>query len=764
MADRKNDNNKINKNIEEMNVFDSISKKILSSINSNYKERSILNSKDARFQSIINREIDISKGISNGNIVDFAVSQYNSGNKKPNANSSMKDVDVDSIFTQNVGDVFQHFQEVYKNKYIEMADLKFISKFIPALGEAVKTTLDSIVASDDISSTITRTLNLPPTLEDATKNLINAEIKKIEKEEKLLTKLKNIVYKKTLVSGNYYVYAIGYNDLFMHYDKLKQMGYLDDSGMMNSQRKNTSIMKSGGTRGFNITNEGLAIENIVNPDSASTFFSSFESASIDKTTAGNIKKNLESHISTFSVIESDIPMISVIESVNSLKSYEDTFKSLDTKTMATVDGVKGVETGKTSEGDFNISGTYLKYIDPKNIIPLRIFNKVVGYHHIHVTRKKSTPINNGGMISNNSSLFNSTNLAANRKEEVINDIADSIADGIMKNFSKKFVGEHSEHKKLIADCIITNGIVDNEYMIQFIPVENIVEFTINEDENGYGESMLTDSLFPAKLLLSLIISKMLTYFNKSGNKTIAHVFKGPIDVSTSNQLDRVVRMLQDSNITFNDLLSTSLTFSKFSRDSNIQLPTARNGTKLVEFETQEGQNIDLKTDFEDKLEDMAILGTGVPSVIMDYVNQIDYAKQITSANIKFAGRISSLQADLETSTTRLYKILIQNSTLTDEVKAQCQEHFEFILPRPRALTNTNNSEFFRTVLENSQFIADTLIGANNNEPAVQKIKDILVKKITKKETPYLDWELYESLYEESQIESKTLEGEEPQGQ
>ena len=38
--------------------------------------------------------------------------------------------------------------------------------------------------------------------------------------------------------------------------------------------------------------------------------------------------------------------------------------------------------------------------------------------------------------------------------------------------------------------------------------------------------MLQDALFPAKMLLSTIISKLLLYMNKSGNKTIAYVRKG----------------------------------------------------------------------------------------------------------------------------------------------------------------------------------------------------------------------------------------------
>ena len=71
---------------------------------------------------------------------------------------------------------------------------------------------------------------------------------------------------------------------------------------------------------------------------------------------------------------------------------------------------------------------------------------------------------------------------------------------------------------------------------------------------------------------------------------------------------------------------------------------------------------------EEYLEKLAIIGTGVPSVIMEYTDAADYAKSIVTANIKFAGRIATLQSDLEDPTTDLYKMLIASSTLDDALK------------------------------------------------------------------------------------------------
>jgi len=739
MAKKDISKNQEKQNWNNINIFDNLSKKILSTIDSSYNERELLNAKDARFQNIINREIDIPKGISNGNIVDFAVSQMTTGANIRAKNGKDVTVDTNALFTQNVGDVFNYFQDIYKNKYVEASDLKFISKFIPALGEAVKVTLDSVVTSDDISSSITRNIKLAESLTSEDKISIMAEIEKIEKQNKLLTKLKNIVYKKTLITGTFYVYAVSYKKLFEEYDSLKNSGRLNPT-LFGSNVKNTKILKNNVDRGFNLNTESSSTEAITPIITAESFTNLFDKIGVteeDKKNKTALMKNINEHITTVSFVESDIPILyTALESADSLSQYRKAFKDVEVNDKSFVDGTKSFKASSSNEFE-GTSGTYISYIDAKNIVPVKIFDQTIGYYHIHATTKKrkSTSI-----VGSNNALFSSVNYTEQRKEAVIQGIVDSISEGILTNFSSKFVSDNSEHKKMIADCIITNGIIDNDYNIQFIPADQMVEFIINEDENGNGESILANSLFPGKLLLSLIICKMLNYMNKSGNRNIAHVFKGPIDVNSSNQLQRVVRMMQESNITFNDLLSTNLIFSKFSRDSNIQLPTARNGAKLVEFETQEGQQVEMKTEFENWLEDMAILGTGVPSVLMDYVNQIDYARQITSANIKWAGRTSSLQSDFEDPTTRLYRILIANSDLADELKTKCLNNFAFKLPRPKALSNANNSDFLRTALENANTISEIKLGASaNNDPENIKVKEELIRSIMKNEALFINW-------------------------
>ena len=141
---------------KKLSSLDIAAKKLISTIDTGYNERTLLSSKDERIQEIITNELELAKGVSKGSIIDFATTMAKYSAKQNGKDTH--DIDGYTMFTEDIGNLFGYFQEINKNRYIELTDLKFISKFIPALGEAVKTTLDAIVSSDDMTNSINRNL------------------------------------------------------------------------------------------------------------------------------------------------------------------------------------------------------------------------------------------------------------------------------------------------------------------------------------------------------------------------------------------------------------------------------------------------------------------------------------------------------------------------------------------------------------------------------------------------------------------------------
>ena len=766
MANKKNDPIQAAKDNVKVNALDKIAHKLLSTIDTSFNEREVLNAKDRRIQDIIDNELTLAKGVSQGSIIDF-VTTMTSNKVSHQSRNTLGDVDPSEVFTKDISNIFGYFQEMYKNRYIELADLKFITKFIPAIGEAVKTTLDSIVGSDDMTTTITRNLVFDDSLSEEEKTRVTSEIERIEREEKLLKRLRNVVYKKTLVSGMHYVYAPPYKELFKEYDRLLKAGVIKNGIIVrepsNQARKSNGVGKNSG---FNLNNNAV-LAPVKESVSIDTIMENLtNSKEFDQKELEGMRKNLES--GNLSITTSDSPFLDeAIESIAALERYDDMYMQdlngyaatfggvgkLDEKFYGTSDGTADPN---TTGSKFNTVGTYIKYIDASRIVPVKVYNQVVGYFHVHdmtASKKARTMASADNMLIGSVNLFANINMNDNKKESAVRMITDVISDGILSNFSNRFVNNNLEFKKLIADCIVANGMINNNLNIQFIPANHIIPFLVNENEDGFGESILSDALFPARLLLDLLISKMLLYMNKSGNRTLAFVRKGPIDTSSANHIQRVLRQLQESNITFGDLLSTNLSFAKFAPYGNIQIPTARNGDRLVDFETQEGQTVELKPEFEDWLEKMAIMGTGVPSVILEYTDAADYAKSLVTANIKFAGRIATLQSDLEEATTDLYIRLIEDSSLDDDLKKKAVRGFKFSLPRPRVISNSNMSDYLSSMQQTAGTLADLYLGQDNGQdPDYQAVRDEFIKNTVIDHLPIIDWKAAQERVENARME------------
>lgn len=822
-----------NSQIKKANSLNKLASRLLSSIDPSYTDQQLLSEQDAAFQKIIDRQLDIAKGVAGNQVVDFFASvraEQQRGNKVGRPPKTLG-IDTSDLFTQNVGDIFNYFQDVYKNRYMEVSDLKFISKFIPSLGEGVRIYVDSIVASDDVSETITRNLLIPTITEAAKLKTATDSIKQLEDEYDLQRKLR-VAIKKTLVTGTFYVYHTSYQQLFEMYSQGVATGKItkDGSAMMMGNAREYSKVKIAAppVKGrqtpankpnvLGIAQEASVVTDLTSEPSLEAFgaatetyiehgqllkcnylgTSAMESAmgeiqamaessppfaarDLDKRNfAKEFKATLEQELPNIYFIDSPLPFDAMNDAQGVLSAGTEGFneffnlrkdvdESLDkvrqdmglmVDTDAAIDPNHPTSHGQSFKG---ITGTYLKWIDYKYVIPIDVLNQRVGYYHIIATQKtkknngrganKATEI--GGILSSGSmSLFDQMDISEKRKEQAIQNIVDAISSAILDQFSVKFVKKNAAFRKVIAECLIANGLVDNDYMIQFIPADQMIEFKCNEDETGKGESILSEAMFPAHLLLSIVICKMLNYINKGGNRTIAHISSGRVNRSLSNQVNRVIRDLQAGNVTFTDLLSSSMVFSKVTRDSNIAMPKDQAGNRLVEFEVQEGQDIDLNTNYETMLERWCMIALGIPPTVMDYLSDVSVARKIVSDNMKVAGRVATLQTDMEKPITELYKALVENSDMSDEMKTAIQNGFQFKLPRPRILANQNNSEALNTAYQNAQLIANIIVGEDANEPDDMKLKKSIIEKIVRNESPYIQWDMIDGLVSQAKIDVK----------
>lgn len=653
-----------------------------------------------------------------------------------------KDLDsIDDLFSNESSGLFSFFQERYRNNNIMLEDLHTLSEQLYELQEAVSTTRDSIVASDDNSNIISRVLKFTNSAENTEDNTVfTSSVERLESQFKLLQKIKEHVIPKTLTYGSYYVYTVPYSVLFkQHYDKQQKMA---EQNVMESSTYFSNVESK-----IELVTEQYIMDfkNELNLTSKDTFDKSKALTSFN-----GILENLQvindENIS-IPVLEGDDGFSALldIKMEKAKKEANRRAKKSGATLSGSVDGTVDVK-GKKNESFDDISDCYVQLIDPKKIIPVKIMDEVIGYYYIHeqeIQAKKS-------MFTTSIRLSKSSSSTSTQIE---NTVLNKVTDTIVKSFDKKYLNENAKFRRLILSAISYNDIYKKKLKFQFIPVDYITEFTVNEDENGVGRSILYPSLFYAKLYLALLMFKIITIISRSNDTRINYVHTSGMDKGMANKVQSVARSLKQREINFNDLMQSNSLISKVGALKDIYMPVGKSGEKGIEFDILAGQDVQLNTELMEMLRAGAISATGVPSVIINYINEADYAKTLVMANAKFMARVVSLQMDFNPSITELYKKIIRYSS--NSIPEDVIDTFEFTLNPPRAINAMNMMDIINNAEQVVAYMLKSITGENANQSDIDNVvKDAMFLELSKEMLPMLPWSLAEKMFEEASVKAK----------
>lgn len=685
-------------------------------INSDFKRMSIYSSEDlSRF------------------LVDFLRTDQENNPGSFNLNQ------IEDVFENEGSGLLQQFQTRFESELMLLEDLNMIASQFNELQEAIDITRDSILTADDHSNTISRELEFSTkTAGDESTSYISLT-EAMEREHKLLRKIKSHVVPNTLKYGKYYVYVVPYSYVYTRFaeKRLAIKGAVTESTVFSGKSLhefepvNESFIKEFASRA------GIDYKKI---------------NSKEKTNAKNLANEflesirVENDDLTLPVMENaaEVEALMDLETQRSMKRASN-IKKKDTSSI-TADGVVDPTNLKKSDADFSeVNGCYIKLIDPRKMIPVRILEQTVGYYYLHEepTTKNRSPFSSSFRID--------LTRGGRRKED---DFIDQLSEKIVKSFNKPFLEKNAKFKKSIAAAITHNDIYKKNIRFQFIPAEHITEFKVNENENDEGTSILIGSLFYAKLYLALLLFNMITIISKSNDQRLYYIHNSGIDKNIANKVQNAARQIKAREMNYSDLFNYKSMVSKVGAGRDAFIPSGVDDRRAISFDILAGQDVELHNDFMNTLKTSAINSTGVPSVIMNYVNEADYAKSIVMGNLRFMARVMSYQVDFNDSITDLYKKIMRHSTTLEE---DVINGFRFKLAKPRSLDATNMVELINNSDSLAKFIVETIAGENSNPDDLDnKAKDLTIRKIVKQITSMLGWTQFEEIYEESILEAKKL--------
>ena len=710
----------------------------------NYRRNSVLDELVDDIDDVLYGEVKKVTDFTGSEISKFLTKLYNEMDAPTQQNIQTAKIDsMEDLFKAENGSIMNFFQERYKNKNFLYDDLNLICSQLYELKEAVLTTRDSIVTADDMTESISRTIKLEGGSDDELLPIIET----IERQLKLPTKIKNHIIPKTLQYGTYYAYTIPYSRILEKYQQ-KQVKKVKNS--LQTVTESTELINE--------------------------YTESIKSSSQTSYTKEQISKGLLSMTENISVVNEDLT-IPVVESYDSeeLKAFisDDAFRNLLSnidknikaeesaknkrrpfdKTNFTTDAV--VDTNRVRDGkveDFNtVKGCYVKLISPKDIIPIKIMDNItIGYYYI--IENAVQPLvnrNTTGITSANSPSFTNVGNTPENKQDLEKQMVSKIADMVVKSFDKKFLEKNEKFKELITNCLMFDDLYKKNIQFQFIEKEYITEFTVNEDENGEGVSILADSLFYSKLYLALLLFKMITIITKSNDTKLYYIKNSSVDKDISNKVQEIARSIKQKQLNIKDLMNYNSMVTKLGANKDIFMPVGRSGERAIDFDILAGQDVQLDTELMEKLRTNAISSTGVPSVMMSYVNEADYSRTLVMANAKFMSRVASYQTDFNGPLTDLYRKILKYCTDWDNDKI---ERLVYKLHTPKTLNNTNLNDQINNAETILSFMVENRLGREADMSDDDRIlKDKLFNDMMREYLPQLPWKLLDEKYETNKI-------------
>lgn len=680
---------------------------------------------------------------SNGDIIGTLDRYYSGQGEK--SKETFKQIKDSLTNMESANDIYKFYSEL-NGTISKNEDLNIIVNLIPQLGDAIGTIVDTILSPDDFTKQVVLNLSSAgETMKEDDK--FNKETREILKAYKYNKEIKQTLL-KTVIQGKHYVSVIPYSRAFqdiiedknLKMERLKMKGFSESVKLMTLSEsykpkdENDSVLSlldeaftQDVNEMYNNTNAKAISESLIETADSIIYGEGLDSI-IDKESLSEALKGGGSQIKG-----KNMTTISDKLNVNG-KVTTDGFTSTEGNDLKPVD---------TS----NLKGCIIKQLDIRKIIPLEVEDICLGYYYIEsdesqqALRKSFNPQQWAQQIkkkANESTVANTVERAY-----------DNLARLILHRLDKKFLEKNANIKDEVYGILRYHQVLHNRNAVKvtYLRPDEVHKFEIAD-----GKSVLDNVLFFAKLYLGLFLSNIMMRISRSNDIRAYYVNTGmTADVSSAvNHAINEVKKDSRSLMHMNHVPRLIATTTKF---TDMFIPTDKDGKKPIEFDIIQGQDIQVKDELLEMLEEIIVSGTGVPSVLLNASNEVDFAKTLTTMSTKYLRRVLGWQLDLNDANTGFIQAILR-SELEDRDKeinalsASFQSPTNLILQN--ALDEINNAR------DLANTISAALVGDNAQGEDAQRLMDIVNLEIMQMYTPSVPWAQFKEILANAKIQ---LQGE-----
>ena len=620
-------------------------------------------------------------------------------------------------------------------------DIESVVDQFPELELAANTALEAMCDGDTVSGGMKLAIQCRDGDIDA-----EALIEKLERKYNIRYHLRNTVFKNTLKHGEYYILIRNISSILnytaSHQDQMTESVSLLESIRMEYKKENPKSVQP-----------------------APQMMLLYETAkSILDETNSNTNNTNSDIIGIRNAVDSIVNNITIHESYEQL--FQELYQFEGAEYIAKEHGIKLSRNGVNNNlfegiidgysefpnGDVQdttkfdkIKGCYIKWLNATQVLPIRVGTVVIGYYYIHYANTNIS--NKTSFASGIVDVSQTTSLSSSR------DFMQQLANVIAQNLSVKFVQKNIDLIDDITSILIENQFRKKSVSFTFIPKDDIVPFKINIDTDGNGNSMFSRSIFNARLYSMLLMTNIVTILNNRPTRTYK-VKRDPRTSNIASTIQQFKEKIYSKRIGIDDIWSYNGAMNKIGSPNDMVIPVDADGTPPFTKEYDQGAEIPLNTELMEMAKKAAISLTGVPNAMINQQDEIEYSKLAQMAQLKLLDFVKNLKIDFNTSTTLLYRRLLQMEfRLTDEQV----DAIRVTIPDVRS----NDINIISEMLQTFNTIFDVLVSVlltteeaqtPDGKPStlVKQLKYAIMKEMV----PALDYARLEQLKKQTGIEAE----------
>lgn len=635
-------------------------------------------------------------------------------------------------------------------------EIDTVCKYMPKLDEALDIKKDNVLSADHFNDdavriSIENVAGAGITNDNNNKSEADGSDLELFARKYDLEAFRNELYSKTAKYGEQFVYIVPYKKaLEKLIARTDGASLLSEEGILTEESINEGLQSINETLSFRYTDTD---ESKLKSFGAQDLYDLSESTLSDSSLEGLKSNNIE-----YSGLDIEINKTGVIPGIiaqecNMRRIFSETvslfgeeslgsarnaylsnslyFKNINKKlkkaaqggtlegpTSLADDGLKDLdEPTKANDAEqLEIPGAVFEILEHDRVKPIYINNTCLGYYYIEMNdpnggnaeEQMTFTSTLGGMRPRRTARENEANGGTSTQD---NEVLMKIARKIAQRIDKKFINSNQDIAKEIYTVLKYNA--DNngkttKLRISFIPPSDIIHsyFELNKKTHR-GVSDIVKSLFPAKLYTCLYISNTIALLTRGYDKRLYHV-KQTIDTNITSVLLNVINQIKRSNFNLRQIENMNNIMNVTGRFNDLVIPQNANGESPVSFEIMPGQNVEVKTEFMNMLEEMAVNQTGVSLEMVNSRYQESTATHLTMSNARFLIKVYARQKLYEPILSAIYTKLYQYEYNTNSI-------VKVELPPPIMLNFTNTSQILSMSQELIQNIVQMKFGTTQNE-------------------------------------------------